>query len=214
MSDEDDTEESYDVREFLAKYGERGYYLLKAILQASIRASGAKLGDFDLKTLKKVLGDYGLDYNPVPLLYTLERRLGVIRTTYRSSQQHWWEIVKRRDLERAVAEFEGREEDVNDYELRLLRIQFYSLEPDKVLSSLRAAERSGDRKAVKQLAFTVLPKVVEFLKAAKSKYADALSAEIGVAEEILDLAERIALKERSESPKRLVAEPEVDYNPL
>ncbi len=208
MVEEPETSEE-SLKGFLARYGERGYYLLKAILEASLRASGAKLGDFDLRTLKAVLQDYGLDYNPVPLLYTLERRLKVIRTTYRSSQQHWWEIANKREVEEALAEFDGREAaGLNDYELKLLRVQFYSLEPEKVLRALKTAEREGDKAQVARLAFTVLPRLVKFLKVARSRYSSELSAEIRVAEEVLELAERVALRGRSE-PKEVVTEAEV-----
>jgi len=74
-------DETPDLREFIAKYGERGYYMIKAVLDASLAGGKAKLGDFDLKGVKERLKSMGLDYNPVPLLYALERTYGVIRTS-------------------------------------------------------------------------------------------------------------------------------------
>ena len=188
------SEEPETLDEFVAKYGERAYYVLKAILEAAMRVRGARLGDFDLKSLKEVLSSYGLEYNPVPLLYSLEKRYGVIRTSYRSSQQHWWTIVDRRQIERAVAGYEGREVG-DDYGLRLLRIQFYSLEPFDMLRRLKAAasaDRGVRKRVLESIAFDALPRLVEFLERAKEKYQHELSGEIRLAEEILYLAEALA----------------------
>ena len=188
------SEEPETLDEFVAKYGERAYYVLKAILEATMRVRGARLGDFDLKSLKEVLSSYGLEYNPVPLLYSLEKRYGVIRTSYRSSQQHWWTIVDRRQIERAVAGYEGREVG-DDYGLRLLRVQFYSLEPFEMLRRLKAAasaDRGVRKRVLESIAFDALPRLVEFLERAKEKYQYELSGEIKLAEEILYLAEALA----------------------
>ena len=188
------SEEPETLDEFVAKYGERAYYILKAIIDATMRVGGARLGDFDLKSLKEALSSYGLEYNPVPLLYSLEKRYGVIRTSYRSSQQHWWVIVDRKQIERAVASYEGRDAG-DDYGLKLLRIQFYSLEPFEVLRRLKAAataDRGAKRKVLESVAFGVLPRLVEFLEKAKERYQYELSGEIRIAEEILYLAEALA----------------------
>jgi hypothetical protein len=183
--------EASEIDEFIVKYGERGYYVLKGLLEASLRG-GAKLGDFSLRDLKDRLASYGLDYNPVPLLYSLEKVYGVIRTSYRSSNQHWWIILKRKVIEEAIAKFEGKSpENGDDYRLRLLKIQFYSLNPQRLLSELKAAARRGDRTAVAREAFSTLPLVVEFLEKAKSQYPEELSNEIELGEEILRLAEDV-----------------------
>ena len=186
---------------------------MKAILEASL-TGGAKLGDFSLKDLKDRLASYGLDYNPVPLLYSLERAYMAIRTSYRSSNQHWWVIVKRREIEDAVAEYEGRPESGSsaDYRVRLLRIQFYSINPQSLFAELKAAERRGDRSIVAKEAFERLPKIVGFLESAK-EYRQALSSEIELAEQILDLAERLVMSQQRVSKTHYVGEAEVDYNP-
>ena len=188
------SEEPETLDEFVAKYGERAYYILKAIIDATMRVRGARLGDFDLKSLKEALSSYGLEYNPVPLLYSLEKRYGVIRTSYRSSQQHWWVIVDRKQIERAVASYEGRDAG-DDYGLKLLRIQFYSLEPLEVLRRLKAAataDRRAKRRVLESIAFGILPRLVEFLEKAKERYQYELSGEIRIAEEIVYLAEALA----------------------
>ncbi|WP_148217088.1 hypothetical protein [Acidilobus saccharovorans] len=204
------------MEEFLAKYGDRGYYVLKSMLEASLRG-GAKLGDFSLKDLKDKLTAYGLDYNPVPLLYALEKNYGIIRTSYRSSNQHWWVILRRRDVEEAIAKYEGKPvAESEDYKLKLLKIQFYSLNPQRLLMELRAASRRGDKSAVAREAFTTLPLLVEFLEKAKSQYPDELSSEIGLAEEIIRLAEEIVTPRYAgtRSNVNFVAEPQVNYDSL
>ena len=202
------SEEQPSLKEFLSKYGERGYYVVKAILDASLSGGRAKLGDFDLKGLKERLRSMGLDYNPVPLLYSLERTYGVIRTTYRSSNQHWWEIVDRRALQEALAELGGGEE-ADDYEARLLRIQFYSLDPERILQQLRSSRRP--RQLAARLAFTTLPFLVKFLKKAKERYPDELAKEIDMAEQILELTERAIMGSGTTGGLKpnLVAKPEV-----
>ena len=77
------------LEEFLAKYGERGYALLKAILEASLAPRrGPGFGDFSFKEIKARLASYGLNYNPSVLLAKLEKEYGVIETSYRSGTQH------------------------------------------------------------------------------------------------------------------------------
>ncbi len=202
------SEEQPTLREFLSKYGERGYYVIRAMLDASLSGGRAKLGDFDLKGLKERLRSMGLDYNPVPLLYALERTYGVIRTTYRSSAQHWWEILDRRALQETLAEL-GEANDADDYEVRLLRLQFYSLNPERLLSQLKSSRRPKELAA--RLAFTALPHLVKFLKRAKERYPDELAKEIDMAEQILELAERAIVGGgvRVGLKANLVAKPEV-----
>jgi hypothetical protein len=204
-------DETLDLREFIAKYGERGYYIIKAILDASLTGGKAKLGDFDLKGIKERLKSMGLDYNPVPLLYALERTYGVIRTTYRSTTQHWWEITDRRKLQEILSEFEGSRE-TEDYELRLLRLQFYSLDPERILAQLRSSRRP--RQLVARMAFTTLPMIVEFLKKAKELYPEELAKEIDLAEQILELAERAITRGALNSKAYLITEAEVQDDAL
>lgn len=186
------------LEEFIAKYGERGYLVLKAILEAARRAKKPfSLGDFNFKDVKAVLKSMGVDYNPAPLLSKLEKEYGVIETSYKSSSQRWWRIVDRRTLESIVREWEGRPEpDPEDPRLRMLRIQFYSLQPYEILDLLtRLSKRrrlnSAEKARLRRIAFEDLPLIVDFIERAQSDYPDELSQEIAVAESILDLFEEL-----------------------
>ncbi len=190
------------AREFLAAYGEKGYLVLRAIRDAALNSrleARVRLGDFDFKGVKRRLKELGVDYNPSLLLARLEKEYGLIETTYKSGSQHWWRIVDLRAIEEALAEYEGREPaHAEDPRLRLLRVQFYSLQPERILEELRripARPRPGSREAqaLRRIVFEDLPLLVEFLERARAEYPEELSAEIELAERILSEAEaRIA----------------------
>ncbi|WP_062662620.1 hypothetical protein [Aeropyrum camini] len=134
------------LRGFLERYGEKGYIVLKAMLEESQSpARGPRPGDFSFKGLKARIASYGLEYNPSLLLARLEREYGVIETSFRSSNQHWWRIRDRRAVEKAVREYEGGEEEVLDPKVRVLRIQFWSLEPEKLLKNSGGSPQSEAR---------------------------------------------------------------------
>jgi len=183
---------------FIASYGERGYYVLKALLEASRELVGrARLGDFDFKSVKRKLEEYGLDYNPSLLLAKLEKEYGLIETTYKSGTQHWWRIRDIAEIEDAIAEYEGRPSPraySSDPRLRLLRIQFYSLEPERLLARLERLARGrspASTRALREMAFRELPLLVEFLsKVEELGLEDYLEAETAMARRILELAER------------------------
>lgn len=184
--------------EFLARYGEKGYIVLRAILEAAREALARPgLGDFDYRGVRKALERMGYSYNPSPLLGILEREYGLIETSYKSSNQHWWRFLDRESIEEAVREYEGRPEpDEADPRLRLLRIQFYSLDPGGImdlLQRLSARKRltSHERNLLRRIAFDDLPHLVDFLEAAKAEYPDELADEIAYAEAILELAEAL-----------------------
>ena len=193
-----------DLREFINVYRERGYYVLKAILEVSRENWGrGALGDFDFKGIKRKVEEYGIDYNPALLLSRLEKEYGVIETTYRSSSQHWWRIVDLEAIEEVVAEYEGRSLDemvTLPPRARLLRIQFYALEPERILGILRRLQRGirVSQKVLEDILFHKLPRVVDFLEAALEEYSEELSSEISLAEEILRLAEQAVLSRRSQ----------------
>lgn len=186
--------------DFIASYGERGYYVLKAILEASRELVGrARLGDFDFKSIKRKLEEYGLDYNPSLLLARLEREYGLIETTYRSGAQHWWRIRDVAEIEDAIAEYEGRPSPraySDDPRLRLLRVQFYSLEPERLLARLErlaGSKSPASIRALREIAFRELPLLVEFLSRVEELgLEDYLEAEVALARRVLELAERAA----------------------
>lgn len=188
-----------DLAEYIAKYSERGYLVLRAILEeADSNWGGPGLGDFSFKGVKARLRSYGIEYNPGPLLSRLEKEYGVIETTYRSSSQHWWRIVDREAIVEAIRRHEGLPGpgEGEDNRARLLRIQFYSLEPERILEALKRLARGrrlseADRRRLRRIVFEDLPLLVRFLEEAEAEYEDVLAREIALAHAILDAAERL-----------------------
>ncbi|MEB3788829.1 MAG: hypothetical protein GSR72_02920 [Desulfurococcales archaeon] len=189
------------AKAFIARYGERGYLVLKAILEARAHAwTGTELGDFSYRHVKEAIEKYGLSYNPSPLLRKLEKEYGLIETTYRSSTQHWWRIVDPKEIERTVKEYEGKEDEPDgyeeDYRARMLRIQFLSLDPERILETLQNLSRrkrlsSYEKKLLRQIVFEDLPHIVSFLEQASAEYSSELSREIAMAEAIISAAESL-----------------------
>jgi hypothetical protein len=179
------------IRDFIARYGEKGYWVAKAILVAAARSDGS-LGDFSIKDVKKALNELGITYNPSPILSKLEKEYGFIETTYKSSSQHWWKIVNRSALEEIISYFEENE---GDYRLRLLKIQFYSLRPFELINKLASIiKRSGkvserEKRFLLSLSFNILPLLVKFLENAEDSYEKELNREIILARKILRMAE-------------------------
>jgi len=192
------------LTEFIGRYGDRGYVLLKAILEeADSNWANPVLGDFDFKGVKSRLMSYGVDYNPSPLLSKLEKEYGVIESSYRSSNQHWWRITDREAIEEVVRLKEGRPpRDEEDPRIKMLRIQFYSLEPERILEVIRRASKSGRlneymKKQLKRIVFEDLPLIVEFLERARSEYPEELFREIALAETIMESLEKVIVKHDS-----------------
>ncbi len=184
-----------DIEDFVAEYGERGKIILKAIYEEAVYpSSDTKLGDFNFKSLKRRLVNYGLNYNPSPLLRILEREVGFIETSYKSSNQHWWKVTNLNLLKRIV---EDRAYD-DDPRVRLLRIQFYSIDPLGVLEYLKKVSRKkrlldSDKRRFRSVVFDVLPVIVKFLEETE-EYEEELSIEREVSSQILDLAETVSFK--------------------
>ncbi len=191
--------------EFLAKYGEMGRLVLKAIYEEALAPKEYhKLGDFSYKSLKKRLSSYGLNYNPSPLLRVLEREIGLIETTYKSSNQHWWRITDFKSLKGLFLD----EENELEPRVRLLKIQFYSTDPYSVLSYLKRIIKkrklnSQDKRIFKNIVYEALPRIVDFLEKSEEWEAE-LVYERELADNILDMAEMVSLKlKRSIGEERL-----------
>lgn len=201
------------LSEFLARYGERGYAVLRAIIEeSSSNWAGFRLGDFSFKGVKKRLSSWGLDYNPSLLLARLEKEYGVIETSYKSSSQHWWVIVDREALEEAVREYEGvGEEPSNEFRVKALKLQFYSLDPLGILKQLRRMLKQGrlsaqEKRLLRRIAFEDIPLLVEFAEKAV-EYREALSRELAIVEEIIDVAEKLVSLIVEARPGRLEGPP-------
>jgi len=202
------------VLEFLAKYEERGLLVLKAAIAAAIarkREGGVKLGDFSYRDIVVRLRAQGISYNPSMLLRILERDYGVIETSYRSGNQHWWKFVDFDSVVEAVEAYEKGDDAIgalkeddeeigleSDPRVELVRVQVAALRPRKLLKTLRvlAAKKrltSRDVKVFQDLAFNVLPKLVHVLEEAR-EYEEELVEEIALLEKVLKLAVKIARK--------------------
>lgn len=207
------------VLEFLAEYGERGYAVLRAAVDAALASRGrrgVRLGDFSHREVVARLKAWGIDYNPSMLLRALERGYGVIETSYRSSNQHWWRFL---DLDAVVealeaydrgveaAEPAGEEDEELDPETELLRIQIASIDPEGVLEELRrlaAKPRLArqDLARLRMLAFNELELAAKLLRRAGELGYE--GPEVEMLREVLRLASR--LSRRLLSSSRLQAE--------
>ncbi len=194
----------FAVRQALSKYGTRVKIVLETALEIakSNRLRGSdRLGELDNMSLVGSLSATGFYYNPSQLLRILEREYGIVETSYRSSNQHWYRF---RDLEAVEKALSLRsEEDIPypggtllDPDVVLLRIQIRSLRPMEMLNFLKnllmkPRITSRDAEKFERFAFTKLPKVVKLLKQAED-YEDALAAELKVLREVVELAYEVA----------------------
>ncbi|MCS7107444.1 MAG: hypothetical protein NZ902_05010 [Acidilobaceae archaeon] len=177
------------LRAFVAEYGERGELLLRAMLEEARSSSAAKLGDFSFKGLRNRLKVMGIEYNPAPLLMKLEKEIGIIETSYRSSTQRWWKIVDKHALEEVL----GVEE--LSIRGRLLRAQLHTLNPRGMAETLRGMMgrklSEVDRARLRKIAFEELPLLVKVIEEARALGEEALEEEIRAAEEVLELFELV-----------------------
>lgn len=188
------------IRDVLARYGSRAYYVLKAALEVAEenrRLGLDKLGDFDYRSLVLKLRSWGVEYNPSNLLRALEREYRLIRTVYRSSNQRWWVFTDARSV---ALELEG-EGERGDPEEELLIVQMSVVDVDRLvaeLAGLLAKERLAppDERRLMEIVFEDLARVVEVYKKALS-YGSKYSDFIGKARRALELARRAALLLRS-----------------
>ncbi len=189
------------VLEVLEKYGDKAYLLLKTIIEVSREYAYQgknKYGDFDYRGLVLKLKASGLDYNPSSLLRIFEEEYGLIETSYRSSNQHWWKIINLQELDRALKEYEGLDEGLDDPEILLIKLQVQSLDLqgtkrilEKMLKKNRLSEI--DKKRFRRIVFEDLELLVKVLKRAL-EYEDYLEEEISLMKEVLALASMIARK--------------------
>ena len=154
------------AREFLEKYGEKGELVLRAALETAeeYKKSGKDvLGDFDFKGVIRRLKLRGIEYNPSPLLSKLEREYSLIETTYKSSGQHWWKFI---DEDAIRAALEVDEEEIEDPEVAMLKVQIAALEleeaKERLLKILNKRKMSvADKKWFKAFAFESLPLITQ-----------------------------------------------------
>ncbi len=209
--------------EFLSKYEEKGYMVLKATVEAAIEGSGSRrgvrLGDFSYREVVSKLKSYGVEYNPALLLSKLEKEYGVIETSYKSSGQHWWKFIDLDAVIDALDEYErgvqhpivdtseesgdlgGQEEAaelVDEPQIEVIRAQIAALAPHEILRRLRMLASkprlsSYDRRMFAKIAFEELELVAQVLEKARA-YPEYFEEEIRLLENILRLASLIARK--------------------
>lgn len=178
------------LRIFVAEHGERARMLLRFILEESSR-SREGLGDFSFKDIKERFKAAGIEYNPSPLLAKLEREIGIIETTYRSTTQRWWRVIDRDSIEEAL----GGERELS-LRARVLRAQFYSLRPRELMDLLERAKGrqigEAERARLRKAAFEELPLLLRVVEEARaSGEEEALADEIRLAETLIKLFEEV-----------------------
>ncbi|ABM80865.1 hypothetical protein [Hyperthermus butylicus] len=174
------------VLEFLAEYGERGYAVLRAAVDAAVGSRGRRgirLGDFSYREVVARLRAWGIEYNPSMLLRVLERDYGIVETSYRSSNQHWWRFI---DLDAVIEALEAYEQGVNvsedteleeagdevEPEVALLQLQIASISPDQLAEKLEALASKprltqSDLAFLRGIAFNELELAVKLLRKAE-----------------------------------------------
>ncbi len=188
----------------LARYGERALMVLKLALRIADSNTGPKIfGEFDYKSLVRAIRELGIDYNPSPLLRSLEREFAIIETTYHSSTRHWWRFVDKEAVREALAIYEHGSpvyEEPKDPRVKALKAQVAALEPERLLAVLRelsAKERlsEGDKRVYRVIVFNELELAVELLeKIVDGGYDRLLPKEAEMLAEIVDLSYKVAEK--------------------
>ncbi|MEM2007094.1 MAG: hypothetical protein QW154_05605 [Sulfolobales archaeon] len=189
------------IEDLLYKYGGRAYYVLKAALEVAEenREMGlSKLGDFDYRSLVLKLKSWGIEYNPSNLLKVMEREYGLVRTSYRSSNQRWWVFT---DISSVRLALEDSRDELGDPEEELLTIQIAVLDIDSViaeLTSILSKERvsSSDEEKLREIVLDELPLIIEIYKKA-ANYSSKFSDFVGKARKALKLARKAALMLKS-----------------
>lgn len=186
------------LRAFIAEYGERALALLKAIIEESREGGNFKLGDFSVKGLRARLKMMGVEYNPVPLLLKLEKEIGAIETTYRSTTQRWWKVLDKKLVQEILGEYEEGEKEDEDPKVKLLRIQYLSLNPHETLETLNKLTAKNnltqvEKRKLREIAFKELPLLIKILEEIKeNNLEEALKEEVETIEKIMIYAEKAA----------------------
>lgn len=184
--------------EFLSNYGDKGYIVLRTAIDIALDPGiDHRLGDFSFKHLVFRLRRQGIIYNPANLIRILEKEYGLIEKTYSSSSQKWWSFVDLESIRKALLEYSGVEE-AEEPRLRLLLIKYKSMEPSRLLNTLRRLSMKDslnaiDKKVFREIVFGDLDKITSILEEMMA-YEDVFSKEIMTLQEIISLAERIASK--------------------
>jgi hypothetical protein len=186
------------VFDFLNTYGDKGFIVLKTIVDLAFDPSiDHRLGDFNYRLLVMRLRRQGVDYNPINILRILEKDYGLIEKSYDTRRQKWWRLTDPETIRRTLYEYTGNI-SINEPRLRLILLKYKSLEPNRILSTLRRLAvkpvlSSVEKELYRNIVFRDLDKLASIVEE-MMKYNDVFSNEINVIEEIFILAEKIADK--------------------
>ncbi len=186
------------VVDFLNNYRDKGFIVLKTALDIAIDPGiDHRLGDFSFKLLVLRLQSRGISYDPRNILRILERNYGLIEKSYDSRRQKWWRFVDLEETRRALYEYYSGG-SLDEPRLRLLLLKYKSLEPKKLLDTLRRLSSkeiltSVDKRVFRRLVFDELERIIDILES-MMEYEDIFQNEIRVLNEILEMAEIVAGK--------------------
>ncbi|ARM75122.1 hypothetical protein [Acidianus manzaensis] len=177
--------------EALLRFGDRAKIILKTAVAIAEENDKRELGDFDYKTLVEKLQEIGEDKDPKMILRALERDFGIIESSYKSSNQHWWKFI---DIDSVKLALDGTEEDP---EIMMIKIQANSLNVDEISRRLKFLLEKTlisdvDRAFFKKFAFDDLNYIMEVYKKA-SQYEETIE----IAEKmrrVLILASKVSMK--------------------
>jgi hypothetical protein len=160
--------------EFLLKFGDKGKVLLKTLLEASEENENTELGDFSYKSVKEKLEEKGYGFDPKMLLRSLEKDYGIIETTYKSTNQHWWKFIDKEQVEEAL-----EHDEIEDPKIKLVFLKFYSLDPKSLEKKLSFLMRKSvltemDKKTFRNLVFNEISQLTEIYEEA-SQYEETQS---------------------------------------
>lgn len=195
------------LRLFLAEYGERGYVVLKAVLDEAKRSKlKMRLGDVSARGVRERLKLNGIEYNPIPLLTKLEREVGLLETTYKSSSQHWWKVSDIEVLEEVLREYTGEEQpQLNVFEspeARVFKLQLELIglrELARRISIIASKERltSSDWIILRKIALDDLPALIKIKKDIESSMlSEEFREELNLIENIIATIESIVEREK------------------
>lgn len=176
--------------EFLLKFGDKGKQVLIAALEVSNENEKTELGDFSYKSVTDKLAEKGYSYDPKMILRALEKDYGLIETTYKSSNQHWWKFIDKEQVESVI-----NDNKESDPKIELIRIKFYSLEPQKMEKRLQLMSKKPvltdlDKRTFRVMVFDELSRLAEIYDEA-SQYEETFQIAENV-KRILTLASIIA----------------------
>jgi sulfur relay (sulfurtransferase) DsrC/TusE family protein len=161
------------LAEFLEKYGEKAVNLLNSILEIVEEKGSRDLGDFEFREVIEYYRERGIKYNPSPLLRILERDFGIIETSYREKERHWWRINGINEVKEGLSEF-TREIDDEEIEMMIIKIKINSLELDEKLRRLKLmlTKRKlteSDKLMLRKMAFSELRFLLSLLREIEGK---------------------------------------------